>query len=182
MVKLNGTNKFYGRNSTGKYPMDVMEIKNAFLESNKFSQKIETFRLDRLNAVKSGKSFFPNVEFNPAIVLHIFPTSTQTAIDIEKSQNELQSFIPIASKGWGPIINFEGFCVYDHDRSYTQIYRDGTIESVCCWYIVKDRRSGSTVFDINRCEKELISHIMGYIRGLMSLGFSGFFLDKHFLF
>jgi predicted HTH transcriptional regulator len=42
LVTFKGTNKFYGRNTTGKYPMDVNEIRNAFAATTEIPLESES--------------------------------------------------------------------------------------------------------------------------------------------
>ena len=171
MVKYKGTNKFYSRSSTGKYPMDVMEIKNSFLNADMVTKKAEAFRLDRLNEIKSGNALIPKEGINPCVVLHILPIFSESIIDIAKSGEELrQNFLPMNSNEWSDLINFEGYCNHGTDSSYTQVYRNGIIESVCYSYFGSSDRHGY-FFTIDR-ELEMGSYLAGYISSLKKFGIS----------
>ena len=51
MVTYKGHSKFYSRNSAGKYPLDVAELRAAFLLSNTLTENIREFRLERLGKI-----------------------------------------------------------------------------------------------------------------------------------
>ena len=65
---------FYGRNSAGKYPMDIEEVRAAFLAAREIIPRIEDFRRSRISRV-SGINRMAEGEFpSPArIVFHMVP-------------------------------------------------------------------------------------------------------------
>jgi predicted HTH transcriptional regulator len=58
-VILGGHDKFYGRNSTGKYPLDVGELRAAFTASESLYERIRAFRTDRIIAVSNEDTPVP---------------------------------------------------------------------------------------------------------------------------
>jgi predicted HTH transcriptional regulator len=50
-LKLKGHERFYSRCSAGKYPLDLSELKAAFLLSETTSERIRNFRVDRLSKI-----------------------------------------------------------------------------------------------------------------------------------
>lgn len=73
MVTFQNSNKFYSRNSHGKYLMDVGEIRNLFLMSESAIEKVKNFRMDRLGRIHSGEA---NISSSlPKMVMHIIPLS-----------------------------------------------------------------------------------------------------------
>ncbi|MCX5908563.1 MAG: ATP-binding protein, partial [Deltaproteobacteria bacterium] len=72
MVIFQGHSKFYSRNSSGKYPLDVGELRSAFLLSETTIERIRRFRLERLGKILSGETPVP-VELVPKMVLHLIP-------------------------------------------------------------------------------------------------------------
>jgi hypothetical protein len=47
--------KFYGRNSAGKYPPDVGELRTAFTLSETVAERIRNFRVDRIARLALGQ-------------------------------------------------------------------------------------------------------------------------------
>ncbi len=52
-VNFKDHGKFYKRNSAGKYPMDVSELRIAFIQSEQIVDKIRKFRNDRVEKLKA---------------------------------------------------------------------------------------------------------------------------------
>src|SRR6266404_6076792 len=69
-VKLN--DKFYGRNSAGKYPLDVTELRSAFVLSESTGEKIRNFRNERLLKI-AAKETSVLLHNRPTIVIHVVP-------------------------------------------------------------------------------------------------------------
>jgi len=51
MVTFGGSQKFYSRNSTGKFPMDVDEIRSAFLSSSEIVEEIDRWCSNRVHTI-----------------------------------------------------------------------------------------------------------------------------------
>jgi len=51
VVNFQGHWRFYARNSAGKYPLDVLELKSAFLASSELGEKIRNFHINRISKV-----------------------------------------------------------------------------------------------------------------------------------
>ena len=61
-VIFQGHDKFYGRNSAGKYPLDVNELRGAFTLSSTAIERIRAFRTDRIIALANNETPIPFVE------------------------------------------------------------------------------------------------------------------------
>ena len=136
MIDFKGKTKFYARNSAGKYKMDVDEIRTSFSLSESITEKIKSFRRERLSIIESGET--PIILKNKAkIVLHMIPFNS-----IGKSENYDLSFLinqetrkplrTIIAESINYNYNVDGLILHDPNNfSYTQIFRQGMIESVC---------------------------------------------------
>src|SRR5436853_2696266 len=71
-VILGGHDKFYGRNMTGKYPLDVPELRALFMLSESLVDRIRAFRSNRLNAIAHGETPVA-MGTSPKTVLHLVP-------------------------------------------------------------------------------------------------------------
>jgi hypothetical protein len=69
-VKLN--DKFYGRNSAGKYPLDVSELRSAFVLSETATERIRAFRAERLIKITARENFI-GLPDGPVMVIHAVP-------------------------------------------------------------------------------------------------------------
>lgn len=139
MVRHKGVTRFCGRNSNGKYDLDIQELRSAFLASETMSERLKNFRLDRINRLISGST--PVVlTGNHLIVLHLLPvisvrperrlTTTEFQILIDVAQPQ-----PIGSMGRGSSFNIDGLLVSSRrkDNAYhgfVQVFRNGSLEAV----------------------------------------------------
>jgi hypothetical protein len=71
-VTFKGDHKFYGRNSSGKYPLDVEELRTAFTLSASVADRMRAFRVDRIIALSNNETPVP-MEGRPKVVLHCMP-------------------------------------------------------------------------------------------------------------
>lgn len=152
MVTFQEHSRFYSRNSAGKYPLDVGEIRTAFAFSATLPESVRRFRDERLGRILAGETpIGPND--GPKIVLHLLPIRSfdpANQIDIAKVAENSQKLIPIYSSGWGPRYNFDGYLCHntrdDTCHSYAQVFRSGAIESVDTRILVN--RDGGKLFRI----------------------------------
>jgi hypothetical protein len=138
MVTFQRVNKFYSRNSGGKYLLDIDELRSAFLLGEGLGERMRAFRLDRVNTILI-RELSVNLHDSPKIVLHILPTAAFRPgfqIDlktVEKTGSE--DIRPMGSELTGTQhYNYHGLLSYqkidDKAHSYVQVFRNGCIEAV----------------------------------------------------
>jgi hypothetical protein len=138
MVTFQDSNKFYSRNSHGKYLLDVGEIRSHFLMSESAIQRVKGFWMDRLGIINRGETHIPPDK--PKIVMHIVPLSISeptNIIDVTKLDNYALLY-PMGTEKYKKRYNFDGLLLYDdyhedmqrYPYTYTQLFRNGCIESV----------------------------------------------------
>jgi hypothetical protein len=73
-VSLQGHDRFYVRNSAGKHPMNVDELREAFTFGETLAERIRAFRLERVRAILADEGPYP---VSPAVklIFHIVPLS-----------------------------------------------------------------------------------------------------------
>lgn len=146
MVKYKGASRFYARNSNGKYQMDVGEIRRAFAVSETLSDKLRSFRFDRLANIEAGETpvALPN---EPKIVVQVVPIAAfqaATAIDLQATRRSKQwdALLPLGASHTR--FNFDGILAYQtavHQTAYgyaeqgptlryLQLLRSGIVETV----------------------------------------------------
>ena len=69
-----GNPRFYSRGGANNNPMDVQELRDAFLASESRIDKIRKFRLRRLSLMKRGK-IVDGIRQDPTIAIHSIPFS-----------------------------------------------------------------------------------------------------------
>lgn len=127
--------KFYGRTSSGKYPLDVGEIRAAMINSEHLAEKIRKFKADRIIQVMSGETYRP-MGSKGKMLVHLIPVQSftnGTAISISEQRNYLEKLCPMFTSGYSWTINLDGH--FNHDgglsdmtTSYVQVYRNGSFE------------------------------------------------------
>lgn len=136
-VVFKGHDKFYGRNAAGKYPLDVVELRNAFTLASGVSEKIRAFRIDRIINLNINVTPIPFIE-GPKLVLHIIPVEAfagNSQYDILQFEDDPRRVPLLGSSQWNTRINVEGLLTTTSNKgepafAYTQIYRNGIIEAV----------------------------------------------------
>jgi hypothetical protein len=191
---LMGDNRFFGRNSTGAYPMDVEQLRAVFLGASELEQRVRKFREERIKSIASGQTpvrirsapiTLQNVEGRAAsravegpakralVVLHIVPLAPGTQpFDLLRAQTLNAEFAPFLSQGRQPQRpNLDGMLTmagHDDDQTvsaYGQLFRDGRIETV--------RAIGTTQGQISprQVREGLVNGLPRYLRGLTAIGF-----------
>jgi hypothetical protein len=145
-VRVN--DKFYDRNSAGKYPLDVSELRTAFVLSDSVAERIRAFRNDRLIKIAGGESSVSLYYGRPAMIVHVVPFSPFAAgrtIDVVQATMEpgRPAILPqppgISRHGsLIPVTNLDGLAIISTTEAppeqrawaYTQLFRSGAIEGV----------------------------------------------------
>ena len=170
-VVFKGHDKFYARNSAGKYSLDVAELRIAFNASQTLIDKINNFKTDRIFQLSANTTPIP-FSRGAKIALHLIPYESFTpgySIDVtEVKSNKLP---PIMCMGWSYRINLEGIVTYfgkpnKESNTYTQLYRNGIIEAVCGGILepIQGKYIPSVYY-----EKKLIESLQIYMRLLKEL-------------
>jgi hypothetical protein len=134
MVIHGGVTRFYSRNSTGKYPLDVAEIRSAFLSSSAVGTNLKRFRLERIT--KAIEDDLPVALGEGAkMFLHLVPLSAldpNNARDVAKqASTRYAQLCPMHASGWAQHYNFDGLLVTAaaEAKSYVQVFRSGSVEA-----------------------------------------------------
>lgn len=165
--------RFYGRNAAGNYPMDVTQLRDAMLASSSLPGKLESFRADRLRAVKSelgrGKA---------AIVLHMQPfesASPGSAVDLSQRPKGAEYF----ALGWDfePAkvrFNFDGLIALSRGNytGHVQLFRSGATEEVDTLLLDEEAPDGQKVIVSVELERFLFKGVGRRLALLKALGVS----------
>ena len=165
MVTLNGSSKFYIRNSAGKHQMDVTEIRTAFLQSEALSDKIKRFRDERIGKVIADETPVPLVK-ESRLILHVLPVSsfaTTISIDIADVMKKYRDRLRPVNRSR---FNIDGLLAYDKDLegkslSYCQLFRQGQIEAVYA-HLVQERPDGRRLIPCEAYEVRIVNAILKY--------------------
>ena len=176
-VIFKGHDKFYARNSAGKYPLDTMQLRTAFNLSETQSKRIRDFKTERISKLISDDTPVPFVREGGKIVLHVMPLEAfdlDAAIDIKLGIAQKQGLQPVNSGMIGGTtfrINLEGLLIYfgtsGKTTSYVQLYRYGIIEAVEGFWLRADR--SDRFLPSLEYEKQLPPAVSNYIKALKEL-------------
>lgn len=136
-VTFQNVDRFYSRSNNGKYILDVFELRNAFLQSASFNEKIKTFIKDRIDKIILNDTPVPIDNF-PKIVVHTVPLESMqqggNIVTVPELKQDI--FSPLGGGGYNSRINLEGVVNYcsipgQHvNDAYLQLYKTGIIETV----------------------------------------------------
>lgn len=135
-VTLRGHDKFYMRNSTGKHPMNVDELRSAFNLSQTVFDRLERFRGERLNKIASDQGSIA-VPKGAKVVFHVLPLiSFAESLDIRVG-DYTGVILPLGGYGGHHRYTSEGFALCSGQidfetapQAYSMIFRSGVIECV----------------------------------------------------
>jgi hypothetical protein len=131
MVTFGKSQRFYTRSCAGKQPMDVDEIRAAFMASEAVVERTQRFRVERLAKVIADETPRP-LPAGAKLLLHIIPLSKyRHAGYIDRALLALvESDLDPPFGGGHGRHNLEGYLVHG-DEAYCQFFRTGAIEAVC---------------------------------------------------
>ena len=147
IISARKTNRIYARNSTGAYELSVEELRVLFASGATTIDRMRAFKAERLARIDAGEAIVPLIVRPDRVVLHLAPLASLglgQPIDLAQAHALQGSLRPVASRGFTPQINFEGFVNFfigsdGRCRSYTQVFRNGIIEAVKVGILVDDK-------------------------------------------
>jgi Putative DNA-binding domain len=168
--------KFWGRNSSGKYRLDVNELRNAFTLSSTVTERIRAFRVDRTIALSSNQTPVP-LKPGPKLALHCIPVESfagQPEYELTPIFNDLGRLPPMEPSNYSRRYNLEGLVVSNGSAnyigsSYTQLYRNGIIEAVDSTHLGFEIQGMRLISSVNY-ERRLINYLSTCFALLKSMG------------
>jgi Putative DNA-binding domain len=142
MVTFKNDSKFFSRDSRGKHQLDASELRSAFLLSETAAERIRNFRDERLAKIIAGEMPAKLDEKAPKIVLHVIPfgafdPTISFNVDSLMLADNIHLTRPLSLHPLPPgytklKYNVDGLLSVDYtsSASYTQVFSNGTIESV----------------------------------------------------
>lgn len=134
MVKFGGVNKFFGRTTTGKYPMSVDEIGRVFSEQRELGEIIRRWRSDRADLVARNEGPV-TMAGTVTTLFHVIPASAFSHTTLRQSwklpeEDKNQIHVPHGISSYR--YNADGFLglvqAGNDVYAYTQVFRSGIIE------------------------------------------------------
>jgi len=178
MVTFSGGQRFITRNSNGKYPMDVDELRLAFLRGDTLKVQINEFKIERISKIIANEAPL-RIAKGPNIIFHLIPLDSfdsQRSYDMVGIYNHPGQLPPPQSSGWDRRMNLDGIVCYSKNRdenyaySYVQLFRNGTIEAFKTIPIWKNDNDDKEYMSSTGLEKSIIEVFNEYISVIKSLG------------
>ncbi|MDQ3063884.1 MAG: ATP-binding protein [Acidobacteriota bacterium] len=173
--RVKANDKFYGRNSVGKYPMDVSELRTAFMLTEQLSERIKNFRQERVQRIQTNEETPVSLIDGGKVILHLLPLAsftTLTEFDVMKLCREAQ--FESTSNSHESKINLEGIVIAPYFEKittlYTQVFRNGCIERVICLNSLEGLREDDKDFSSRNDEEHIIKSLSDYIGFYSKLG------------
>jgi hypothetical protein len=175
-VILEGHDKFYARDTNGKHPMNVDELREAFTLADRVEQRIRAFRTRRFEAIKLNKTV-EHLANEATLILHLIPLSAATSRETLKmtDMREKQHLLAPLGSGGNGRINLDGFIVYspnlaadgtkESSNAYTQLYRTGAVEAV----MSIPEQQGEQIIPSEWYEECVMDALSRYLRALREL-------------
>lgn len=127
--------QFYGRSSASTYPLDVSQLREAFLASDRQAEQLNSFVVDRLLKIEQGRTPV-ELKARPKMVLHIIPVGSLSRFlnfSLVVPRLERTDFHLFVQSSRSQKPNLDGFVVFDTGSSecnyYTQVFRNGIVEA-----------------------------------------------------
>ena len=169
-----GSSRFYSRNSAGKYPLDVFEIRTAFSITGTAAERMRDFRAETLTKVVAKETPAP-LNDGPKMVLQVVPFGAfepSSRFDVSSLVQRYKSGrgtlpLPLTGLFSGWRYNFDGLLTYDDRGSYSQAFVSGIIEAVDSFVLSdqsKDKPGldGEKVISSLRYEETLLEALPKY--------------------
>jgi hypothetical protein len=174
-VVSRGHDKFYGRTSAGKFPLDVGQLRLAFTLNATVSERIRSFRADRMIEILNDRGPVSIVD-GPSVLLHLVPLgafSDQQTFDVKRIN--LTNHRLWTSTASDISMTFDGALVSmpPRDNSGTSVYThfnwNGILESVTT-RLLEHEYSGQRVIPHSTLERELLDYVPHCLSTLHSIG------------
>jgi hypothetical protein len=135
MVTHSEVNRFYSRHSTGRFQMNVEQLRSAFQHTAQASDRVRDFREKRVNRVATGDLGL-KLWSKTALVLHVIPLATPPGFDLKRVMHMPDVPRPMGEiSGYTPQMILDGLLIRSSMAnevidSYCLVFRDGAIEAV----------------------------------------------------
>lgn len=161
--------RFYRRTSAGSYPLDVSELRSAFVQSDSVAAQARAFRTERVDTIESGPHPV-SMHWGPKLIIHVVPFSTLASgahLDIV-SMVQNGTVMPLPPKGVGTgnqaFVNLDGMGVFSYGspdlaRGYSLAFRNGAVEGVQTLY----GGEGGEPYLVDYFEEQVLGTIRNYL-------------------
>jgi hypothetical protein len=161
--------RFYSRNSSGTNPLEVEDLRKAFLTSETSAMRIRNFRNDRISQISIDDTPVP-MEKGPILVIHLIPfdafeVGKKYVLKKEKCQN-VKTFMD----GQYGRYNVDGYVMTEIRNtqftaySYTQIFHNGIIEAADKYLLTSFGEKTVSPYAIEQDVIKWTNHYLGFLQ------------------
>lgn len=159
---------FYKRSGTKSEPMDINQIRDAFIQSSSITSVLEAFHKERVRKIQDDQLTY-RLEQSPGVVLlHVVPIgffSSGQHLSLHSTPNLLP---PGGGSSFGMINNFDGKISFAGDispngdgiYSYVQLFRNGVFEALETGLVYKPRNSEELAVGALRVEASALKSLV----------------------
>jgi hypothetical protein len=151
--------RFYGRDSNGKYQLDVEELRSVFKLSENVAEKMQRFRVDRIAKIVGNDT--PTLDDGARMVTHLLPLSAfagASAVDLRPLERDPNRIANVIGGFNHTRFNADGFVAWS-GSSYLQMFRSGCLEAVHVFTQESKAFSGVSYLPSVGFESRLFRHI-----------------------
>lgn len=173
VVKFRKHWRFYSRNSAGKHPLEVAEVRNIIVASETLQDRIRRFRAERIANIVADETPSVLLQYEPKVILTTIPLSAFDQHDqmpireIAKNNTIKQD---IGHYRWRYNVDgLLGFLSDQNNGKYTQIFRNGIMEYVDSG-LISHRSTERKIIPSTLLERDLILMLSAFISIYQSTG------------
>jgi len=159
-VTLQGHDKFYVRNSAGKHPMNVDELRHAFTLTEALIERVRRFRMERIDLILNAEGPIA-LQDGPKLMFHLAPLSAFVdPPNLRFSADITTRLRPFGAGSWSHMHTLEGFAAYPGSseegivRAYSLAFRNGVIEAVAALPV--NEQNGVRSLSLNRVQNYVL--------------------------
>jgi len=173
MVTFRNLSRFYSRGATGKYQLDVPQLREAFVASETLQDRIRGFRQERLAKILGDDTPIALRRGTGRIVLHLLPVAAMepnAAIPASLADIRPDLFFGRLNSHRYNFDGVVGFAAGQDDATwrYVQVFRGGAIEGVDGFLLREPVGIPTTTF-----EEGVSGALNRYLEHLRAWGLSG---------
>ena len=174
MVVYKNLSRFFARHSSGKYQLDVNELRQTFLLTNSAAESIKGFRLNRLSQIGAGETPI-KMEDKAKLVLHFLPLHSFQSFETIDINIIGKDFIRYFPEFHYRKFNLDGLLVYKSLRdidaqAYIQLFRNGQFEFVDGNFAFQPVNQEQWFISGKETELDIIEICQSFFSSLKSLG------------
>ncbi len=140
MIIYKGSQRFYSRNSAGKFLMNHQQLRDSFLQSTSIKEKFTNFRNSRIDFFLSGEE--GNNTAMPFFLFYIYPINEYQLDFTNLNKSFLSdSFNPVSASSASDYYNVDGFRTYESYKDFfvqTQLFTSGIVEEFNNYLLTKN--------------------------------------------